>query len=364
MIATVTEAQNTTNPAEARVINAMFSQWGISESTVTAMRWNISGEICSGAALDTTDFDSGAYNPAIKCDCGIPDSTCRITKLKVYALNAVGTIPEGLWTLTYLNNLNLAQNYLTGPLSPSIGNLTRMQYLTFGINALSGQVPPELGLLTDLRSLSFGTNSFNGSLPSELGNLRRLEQIYMNSAGVGGEIPLSFANLQNLQTVWASDNNFTGRIPDFIGNWSQLQTLRFEGNSFQGSIPPSFSNLTLLQELRISGLSSGTLDFIRDLKSLSVLLLRNNRISGSIPSDIGEYANLTQLDLSFNNLRLLWQMLSIPFNPLRFQDSALHGLSSLVIEVSCQNYSQQMLRKGGLIFSGYWWTCSSSWSHF
>ncbi|KAI3510085.1 hypothetical protein L1887_25612 [Cichorium endivia] len=267
------------------------------------MRWNISGNICSGAALDNTDFDSGAYNPAIKCDCNIPNSTtCHITRLKVYAMDVVGPIPEGLWTLIYLTNLNLAQNYLTGPLSPSIGNLTRMQWLNLDINALSGQVPPELGQLTDLRSLSFGTNIFSGSLPSQLGNLRRLETIYMNSAGLGGEIPPSFANLRSMKRVWASDNNFTGRIPDFIGNWSQLVALRFEGNSFEGSIPPSFSRLALLQDLRISGLSNGTLDFIRDLKSLSSLVLRSNRISGFIPSDIGEYINLTQLDLSFNNL--------------------------------------------------------------
>lgn len=65
----------------ARVINDLFSGWGISESSVTAMRWNISGELCSGAAVDSTDFDSTAYNPAIKCDCTFPNSTCHITRL-------------------------------------------------------------------------------------------------------------------------------------------------------------------------------------------------------------------------------------------------------------------------------------------
>ncbi|GKB56877.1 probable LRR receptor-like serine/threonine-protein kinase [Tanacetum coccineum] len=111
----------------------------------------IVGELCSGAAVDSTDFDSQAYNPAIKCDCTFPNSTCHIIRL------------------------------------------------------------------------------------------------------------------------------------------------RFEGNSFEGSIPPSFSRLTSLQELRITGLRNGTLDFITNLKSLTVLLLRNNRITGSIPSDIGEYQNLTRL---------------------------------------------------------------------
>ncbi|KAL4554070.1 hypothetical protein LXL04_039811 [Taraxacum kok-saghyz] len=211
-------------------------------------------------------------------------------------MNAVGTIPEGLWTLTYLTNLYVLCYFFTKLLdwslvtfhwqfnSDAISKSSDIYnggfglfYRTFGINALSGKVPPELGLLTDLRSLSFATNSFNGSLPSELGNLRKLEQIYIGSTGVGGEIPNTFANLVNMQTTRASDNNFTGRIPDFIGNWSQLRSLR------------------------ISGLSNGNLGFIRDLKSLSILSLRNSGISGSVPNDIGEY-NFTQLFLGNNSL--------------------------------------------------------------
>ncbi|KAK9057098.1 hypothetical protein SSX86_024465 [Deinandra increscens subsp. villosa] len=294
------QARNTTDSAEARVINEIFSQWRIPEISVTSAGWNLSGELCSGTAVDNITFNN---NPFIKCDCNIPNiSSCHITQLKVYAMDAVGVIPEGLWTLIYLTNLDLGQNYLTGPLSPSIGNLTRMQWLSLGINAFSGEIPPELGLLSDLRALGLGTNNFSGSLPAELGNLLKLQQLYIDSSGVGGEIPSTFASLQNLVTLWASDNDFTGRIPDFIGNWTQLNQLRFMGNSFEGSIPPSFSRLTSLKDLRISGLASGTMKFIRDLKSLTVLVLRNNRISGPIPTDIGEYKNLTRLDLSFNNL--------------------------------------------------------------
>lgn len=65
----------------ARVINAMFSQWGIPRSLVTQMGWNISGEPCSGAAVDSTDIDDTSYNPGIKCDCNFPNSTCHITRL-------------------------------------------------------------------------------------------------------------------------------------------------------------------------------------------------------------------------------------------------------------------------------------------
>ncbi|KAK2968129.1 hypothetical protein RJ640_001151 [Escallonia rubra] len=93
-----------------------------------------------------------------------------------------------------------------------------------------------------------------------------------------------------LRTVWASDTELTGKIPDFIGNWSLLTNLRFQGNSFTGPIPPSFSSLTSLTELRISDLSDGntSLEFLKDMKSLNILDLRNNNMSGSIPANFGE----------------------------------------------------------------------------
>ncbi|XP_060187387.1 probable LRR receptor-like serine/threonine-protein kinase At1g56140 isoform X1 [Lycium barbarum] len=288
-----------TDPAEARALNSIFQKWGISATN----QWNISGELCSGAAIGLTLIQD-INPPAIKCY--VCSAThCHITGLRIVELDVVGEIPDELWSLTFLNDLNLGRNYLTGTLSPSIGNLTRMQYLNIGINALSGELPKELGLLSDLRSFGFGANNFSGPLPSELGNLTRLEQIYIDANGVSGPIPLTFAKLQNLATVSASGNDFTGRIPDFIGNnWTKLTTLRLQGNAFEGPIPASFSNLTSLVELRISDLSNGSssFDFLRNMKSLSKLVLRNNNISGSIPPNIGEYESLSLLDLSFNNL--------------------------------------------------------------
>ncbi|WCJ37042.1 Leucine-rich repeat transmembrane protein kinase [Euphorbia peplus] len=297
-----TQANATLDPNEARALNSIFQKW---EKSANQEQWNISGEPCSGLALGSSPtIDDPAYNPFIKCDCSAINGTCHITALKVYAIDVQGVIPEELWTLVYLTNLNLGQNFLTGNLSPAIGNLTRMQYMTFGINSLSGELPEELGLLTDLRSISFGSNNFSGTLPPALGNCTKLEQIYIDSSGVSGEIPPTFAKLQNMQVMWASDIALTGKIPNFIGNWSNLVTLRFEGNSFEGPIPSALSNLTSLTELRISDVSneSSSLAFINDMKSLTQLVLRNDNISDSFPSNIGEYQNLTHLDLSFNSI--------------------------------------------------------------
>ncbi|PRQ48785.1 putative protein kinase RLK-Pelle-DLSV family [Rosa chinensis] len=325
----------TTDPSQARALNSVFEKWNI---RADPKQWNTTGDPCSGAAIDSTShstkFDDPAYNPFIICDCSYQSGTiCHITQLKVQDLEVVGVVPDELWSLTSLTNLyafselvhlswtqfsypicdispmycrNLERNCLTGPLSAAIANLTGLQYFTIGINDLSGEIPKEIGQLTELRSLSFGRNNFSGSLPSELGNLFKLQQLYVSNCGVSGEIPPTFANLQNLEIFWARGVELSGRIPDFIGNFSKLTSLRFQGNSFEGPIPFAFSNLTSIKELHISDLSnangSSSLAFIENMKALSILVLRNNNISDSIPSDFGVYQSLSQLDLSFNNL--------------------------------------------------------------
>ncbi|WZY77990.1 hypothetical protein YC2023_024374 [Brassica napus] len=292
----------TTHPEEAEALNSIFAAWKIQ----APKEWNISGELCSGAAInDDIIIDDKAYNPLIKCDCSLEKSTpCRITALKVYAMDVVGPIPPQLWTLTHLTNLNLAQNYLTGPLSPAIGKLVRMEWLTFGINALSGPFPKEIGLLTKLKSLGIGRNNFAGSIPAEIGNCTELLKIYLSNSGLSGEIPSSFANLVNLEDAAITDLDITGRIPEFIGKWTKLTILQILGTGLTGPIPSSFSNLTSLSELSLGDISNGSssLEFIKDMKSLTTLVLRNSNLTGTIPSNFGEYLNLTQVDLSFNRL--------------------------------------------------------------
>ena len=72
------------NLVAVRALNSVFQKWGISTQTD---QWNISGELCSGAAIDSTNFDDPNLNPFIKCDCSFNySSTCHITQLYVSLL--------------------------------------------------------------------------------------------------------------------------------------------------------------------------------------------------------------------------------------------------------------------------------------
>ncbi|KAK8608253.1 hypothetical protein V6N13_023680 [Hibiscus sabdariffa] len=296
--------QAATDPSEVRALNSIFQQW----DTQAADTWNISGEPCSGFALSQSDsvFDDPSNNPAIKCDCSFRNNTlCHITSLRVYALDKRGVIPEELLDLPYLTFLKLDRNFFSGRLPAFIGNMSRLGLLSISHNDLSGPIPKELGNLKDLYYLGFGVNNFSGTLTPELGNLVKLGELSINSCGLGGEIPSTFANLVELRTVWASDNAFTGKIPDFVGNkWTKLTSLRFQGNSFEGPIPSSFANLTSLNSLRIGDIYNGSssLDFVRNLKNLTDLVLRNVLLTGFLPYYITELQSLQKLDLSFNNL--------------------------------------------------------------
>ncbi|KAL9456513.1 hypothetical protein AB3S75_005690 [Citrus x aurantiifolia] len=303
----LSDAQNntttTTDPAEVRALNSILQQW----DAPAVPLWNISGNPCSGSALNATDsaFESPDNNPAIVCDCTFDNgATCHITKLRVYALNKKGVIPEELVTLQYLTFLKIDRNFFSGPLPSFIGNLSRLTLLSLAHNVFSGPVPRELGNLKELNLLSLANNNFSGALPPEIGNLAKLEELYIDSCGASGEIPSTFAKLHNMQILRASDAHFTGKIPDFIGNWTKLTALRLQGNSFQGPIPSSLSKLASLESLRISDIYfvSSSLDFVMSLKNLKDLSLRNALITGTIPSGIGELQNLQTLDLSFNNL--------------------------------------------------------------
>ncbi|XP_030548311.1 probable LRR receptor-like serine/threonine-protein kinase At1g56130 [Rhodamnia argentea] len=288
----VASAQKLTDANEAAALKKIIEYWKLGSSL----------DLTVDPCAQNASWASDASNPRIACDCS--SNVCHIAHLKIYALDISGQIPNELFELKELVDLNLAQNVLTGPIPAQFEQLSKMQYLSLGTNNLTGQVPLELGNMTKLLSLSFSSNNLDGPLPAELGKLTSLEQLYIDSSGVSGPIPQDLANLKSLKKLWASDNLFTGKFPEFLGTLTELVDLRFEGTSLEGPIPDSFGALTKLDTLRIGDLGGedSSLDFLRNQTSLSVLSLRSCQLSGQIPDIIGTFSKLIYLDLSFNKL--------------------------------------------------------------
>ena len=88
--------------------------------------------------------------------------------------------PIGLWHGVFTNSagrveqLELRDNDLRGPIPPEIGNLAALTLLELSGNDLDGSIPSEIGNLAVLRWLDLGDNDLSGPIPSEIGNLATL----------------------------------------------------------------------------------------------------------------------------------------------------------------------------------------------
>ncbi|XP_059281187.1 MDIS1-interacting receptor like kinase 2-like, partial [Lycium ferocissimum] len=96
----------------------------------------------------------------------------------------------------------------------------------------------------------------------------------------------------------------TDSIPITIGDLTELQILYFYSNQISGPIPSELGNLKNLTELELShNQLTGSIPItLGDLTELQILYLYSNKLSGPIPSELGNLKNLTKLNLLDNQL--------------------------------------------------------------
>ncbi|KAI3810095.1 hypothetical protein L1987_19703 [Smallanthus sonchifolius] len=201
------------NELRVRVINEMFSQWGIPESSVTNMRWNLSGEPCSGTAVDSSTFDDRSYNPGIKCDCNFLNSTCHITRLWASDNEFTGRIPDFIGNWTQLQTLRFEGNSFQGSIPSSFSRLTSLQdFRSDSMNVAGGcgLSNGTMDFIRDLKSLSvlvLRNNRLSGPIPADIGEYQSLTRIDVSYNELSGTLP-SWVNEANLQLNLVV-NNFT-----------------------------------------------------------------------------------------------------------------------------------------------------------
>ncbi|KAL6131848.1 hypothetical protein ACLB2K_070221 [Fragaria x ananassa] len=245
-----------------------------------------------------------------------------------------GSMPLSTSNATNLVVLKVAGNKLTGQV-PNLKKLCNLVYFTVAVNYLGSGSDGDLSFLSDLTNatklerLQIGFNNFGGTLPTSLSNLSTLSILHVSSNRIHGSIPARIGNLVNMKQLYLADNMFTGNIPIDIGKLSGLGRLKLDYNRLSGSLPSSLRNLTTLVLLELQrNTFSGTipaslgechsllwLDLsgnyftgeippqVIGLQSLSIYLyLSENRLSGSLPLEVGKLTNLGHFDVSYNKL--------------------------------------------------------------
>ena len=209
-----------------------------------------------------------------------------------------GTVAPALYNISSLTFLGLGANQLVGTLPTSIGNtLTSITELILEGSRFEGPIPASLANATNLQYLDLRSNAFTGVIPS-LGSLTLLSYLDLgaNKLEAGDwSFMSSLVNCTQLKNLWLDRNNLQGIISTYITNIPKsLEIMVLKENQFTGSIPSEigkFTNLTVIQ-LDNNFLSGKIPDTLGNLQNLFILTISKNQHSGEIPRSIGNLERL------------------------------------------------------------------------
>ncbi|CAN0878611.1 Systemin receptor SR160 [Linum grandiflorum] len=202
--------------------------------------------------------------------------------------------------ITTLQTLILDFNELTGAIPSSISNCTNLNWISLSNNRLRGEIPVSIGQLSSLAILKLSNNSLQGRIPEELGDCKSLIWLDLNSNELTGLIP---GNLFK-QSGKVAVNFITGKRYVFLKN-DKSDICHGTGNllEFAGIRPEQLDRVSTRHPCNFTRVYGGhTQPTFNDNGSMIFLDLSYNRLTGSIPKEIGTMSYLYIMNLAHNNL--------------------------------------------------------------
>ncbi|XVF58436.1 hypothetical protein PTKIN_Ptkin07bG0066800 [Pterospermum kingtungense] len=313
---------------------------------------------------------------------GIPDGITKLSKLRLlWAPRATlqGNLPTNWGACDHLEMVNLAQNFFAGEIPVGLSLCKKLLYMDLSSNkhltgelikelsvpcmsvfdvsgnSLSGSIPrfyngacphvltlhsytlepysPTTAYLSYFASKTqagtsfellggdggpavfhnFGGNNFTGSILSLPIAPQRLRKkisyaFYAGENLLSGPFPQNlFQNCNRFDALFVnvSYNKMSGQIPvETTKICKSLKVLDVSVNQITGPIPPSVGDIISLAYVNFSGnlLQDQIPGSFGKLKDLRFLSLAGNNLTGSIPSTFGQLQSLEMLELSSNSL--------------------------------------------------------------
>jgi len=240
-----------------------------------------------------------------------------------------GALPNWIWKLESLQELNISHNFLTeleGPLQ----NLTYIfldsvdlhnnqlqgqipvfheyaTYLDYSMNKFSSIIPQDTGNYRSQTSfLSLSHNYLHGSIPEFLCDASNLNVLDLSFNNISGSIPSCLMKMtKTLMVLDLKGNNLQGPILDKFPTSCALQTLNLHGNLLLGPVPKSLAHCSKLEVLDIgtNQIFGHFPCFLKNIPTLSVLVLRNNKFHGTLVCSKAKnpWQMIQIVDIAFNN---------------------------------------------------------------
>lgn len=215
----------------------------------------------------------------VQCD----RTSNRVTAIQIGKKGISGTLPPYFGNLTFLTKFEVMENHLTGPI-PSLAGLKSLETVYVNDNDFTSIPADFFTGLTSLRHVSLDNNPF-----------------------VSWQIPSSLTNATLLEDFSAVNCSLDGKISDFL--WGQtfpsLTSLKLSANSLVGELPMSFSE-SRVQILMLNGQKgnkklSGSISVLQKMTALTNVTLQGNNFSGPIP-DFSGLVSLKSFNVRENQL--------------------------------------------------------------
>lgn len=312
------------------------------------------GSLCNLQKVDLeANYLSGDVKGLWDALSGCSNDSLEFLDLRINKLT--GNLPNSLGNFKNLRDIDLFSNLLSGPIPHSIGNLSHLEELKLSNNFMfSGNIPESIGQLGELRVLDLFSNSWEGIITeAHFMNLTRLSWLSVSSAknDLVLKVPNDWKPPFNLQSIQISGCRLGPSFPEWLKtqtNISAGSTMILSNAAISGTIPDWFWKICPSQldisrnNLKgyLSSLNFGSslwwvdLSFnqfegsVRLWPNVLSLYLRNNKLSGPMPSDIGQkMPGLQVLDLSGNFLNGSIPLSLSKVNMLRYLGLSNNSLS-------------------------------------
>lgn len=208
------------------------------------------------------------FNQPVSTWFGVTVVDDKIISINLSSNNLVGTIPNSIQDLKYLESFNVFKNKLKGQFPSELFRIQTIKNINLSFNSFTGDIPESISLASSLVTLEVFMNQFSGSLPENIGNLKNLKLLSLFSNNFTGKLPQGIYQLKNLKELALQSNYFSGEISTEVVNMTNLEILSLFDNQFSGKIP----TVELMPKLMAMNLS---LNKFEDFNDFSLMELKS-----------------------------------------------------------------------------------------
>lgn len=188
--------------------------------------------------------------------------------------------------------------------------MTKLRALGLSDNFFVGSIPSSFatGLASELKTLSLDGNMLTGDIAS-LEYMRYLQYLYLNDNDFTGRLDRGiFVDIPFLEELDLSGNQITNEVPDYLFQMRSLKVMDLSDNYLTGPLPSDIRDRAEKSSLEFVSFRNNSMsesipnELMAHLKGLYHLDLSFNQFTGDSPEAIGEMTDLSYLFLGHNSL--------------------------------------------------------------